>query len=273
MFYTFYLIVYFNLRVLYFYLIVYFNLRTFYCYWNINSNLRIFLLLFNYIPRLTYFRAVVSLQTSCIIRHSACCFPHIYHECCRLWTYLLCSPKSSQLFMAFIAFRSNKLSSAIRPCKHIGPGCCIFTNLLPPHCCSQPPKKKKKKHIGYCIPTINLENLPSRRFVLANRSLVLCVDGSAKSTAYTVRRIHARSCSLSASRSTSLTACSGVVLVRSYTNYAASAYKYASHSLLRAIFSAVFPLFGRLMYKSLGANCVSTTLAAVPTAAYPCPLI
>lgn len=54
-------------------------------------------------------------------------------------------------------------------------------------------------------------------------------------------------------------------LADSYTTFAASAF--ASLSLLRAVFSAVFPLFARQMFTGLGANYAGSVLAAVATLA------
>lgn len=54
-------------------------------------------------------------------------------------------------------------------------------------------------------------------------------------------------------------------LADSYTIFAASAF--ASLSLVRAVFSAVFPLFARQMYTDLGANYASSILAGVATIA------
>ncbi|KAI9877798.1 MAG: hypothetical protein M1830_002769 [Pleopsidium flavum] len=60
-------------------------------------------------------------------------------------------------------------------------------------------------------------------------------------------------------------------LADSCTNFASSAY--ASLSLLRSIFSAVFPLFASQMYTTLGANYASTILAAVATVACVSPFL
>lgn len=60
-------------------------------------------------------------------------------------------------------------------------------------------------------------------------------------------------------------------LADSYTTFAASAF--VSLSLLRAIFSAVFPPFARWMYSSLGASYASSVLAAVAPLACVVPVI
>ena len=60
-------------------------------------------------------------------------------------------------------------------------------------------------------------------------------------------------------------------LTDSYTTFASSAY--ASLSLLRSVFSAVFPLFARQLYTALDANHASTILAAVATVACVSPIL
>ena len=60
-------------------------------------------------------------------------------------------------------------------------------------------------------------------------------------------------------------------LADSYTTFAASAF--ASLSLLRAIVSAVFPLFARPMFVGLGANYAGSVLAAIATFTCPIPLV
>ena len=60
-------------------------------------------------------------------------------------------------------------------------------------------------------------------------------------------------------------------LADSYTNFASSAY--ASLTLLRSIFSAVFPLFAHQMYTSFGANYASSVLAGIATIACVSPII
>ena len=60
-------------------------------------------------------------------------------------------------------------------------------------------------------------------------------------------------------------------LADSYTTFAASAF--ASLSLLRALFSAVFPLFARQMFTGLGANYAGSVLAAIATVACAIPLV
>jgi hypothetical protein len=60
-------------------------------------------------------------------------------------------------------------------------------------------------------------------------------------------------------------------LTDSYTTFASSAF--ASLSLLRSVFSAVFPLFGRQMYTKLGANYATTILAVIATVACVCPVV
>lgn len=60
-------------------------------------------------------------------------------------------------------------------------------------------------------------------------------------------------------------------LADSYTTFAASAF--ASLSLLRAVFSAVFPLFARQMFTGLGANYAGSVLAAIATFACPIPFV
>ena len=60
-------------------------------------------------------------------------------------------------------------------------------------------------------------------------------------------------------------------LTDAYTHYASSAY--SSLCLLRFIFSAVFPLFGRTMYVKLGANHATTILAGIATLACASPFV
>jgi len=60
-------------------------------------------------------------------------------------------------------------------------------------------------------------------------------------------------------------------LTDSYTTFASSAF--ASLSLLRSVFSAVFPLFGRQMYTKLGANYATTILAIIATVACVSPVV
>lgn len=60
-------------------------------------------------------------------------------------------------------------------------------------------------------------------------------------------------------------------LTDSYTTYAASAY--SALCLLRFVFSAVFPLFGSIMYAKLGANTATTILATIATVACASPFI